>query len=514
MLLERADRRRGRLQALRHLVGTGGRPARRLALGGRRRVLHADRPLGLRQVHAARHARRPRGRRCGARRRRRAPGGRSRSAARGHRLPGPRPLPVADHARERGVRPRAAGRARRAPAPGGHRPARPARPARLRGEVSARAVGRHAAASRHRPRPRHRHAHRADGRTLRRPRRADPRADGGVAARHLAAHAQDGRLRHPQPARGARPLHARGRDDRPAGSHQERAGAADAVSARHGVRRAGGAAREAVERHPRRVVARDAVVAYELMNTQVLLIRAAILVGLLGAWEIAGRLANPLLYVPPSAAVPALGRLLALHSYPDLAEHLLLTLREIVVAYGLAIAAGLGGGFALGFNRLVGRAYGPILAALYAVPAVVWYPSLMLFFGLDAASKIAFGFLLGFFPITLAVLAGVRQVNPHLVTVARAYGAGTVTVFRRVMLPSMLFTLVGGLRTGLALCVIGVIVGEILGSKAGMGALINHAYGLLRTGDYVAMVLVTLTLVVGSDVLASLLERKARAWTE
>src|SRR5437899_11635363 len=225
------------------------------------------------------------------------------------------------------------------------------------------------------------------------------------------------------------------------------------------------------------------------MNKQLVLIRVAILVGLLGAWEIAGRLANPLLYVPPSAAVPALGRLLALHSYPDLAEHLLLTLGEIVVAYGLAVAAGLGCGFALGFNRLVGRAYGPILAALYAVPAVVWYPSLMLFFGLDAASKIAFGFLLGFFPITLAVLAGVRQVNPQLVTVARAYGAGAVTVFRRVMVPSMLFTLVGGLRTGLALCVIGVIVGEILGSTAGTGALIKHADRPLRTRDQLALVL-------------------------
>ena len=57
---------------------------------------------------------------------------------------------------------------------------------------------------------------------------------------------------------------------------------------------------------------------------------------------------------------------------------------------------------------------------------------------------------------------------------------------------------------------IGVIVGEILGSKAGMGALINHAYGLLRTADYVALVLVTLVMVVGSDVLASLLERRAQ----
>lgn len=243
-------------------------------------------------------------------------------------------------------------------------------------------------------------------------------------------------------------------------------------------------------------------------------LRLALLALLLAIWEIAGRLVNPLLGVPPSAVVPALRDLLLLRSYPDLPASLLLTLREIGAAYALAVAAGLACGFMLGMHRLAGRAWGPMLAALYAVPAVVWYPSLMLFFGLDAASKIAFGFLLGFFPIALAVLAGIRQVSPHLVVVARAYGAGTVTVFRRVMLPGMLFTLVGGLRTGLALCVIGVVVGEILGSKAGMGALINHAYGLLRTADYVALVLVTLVMVVGSDVLASVLERRARRWTE
>jgi NitT/TauT family transport system permease protein len=247
---------------------------------------------------------------------------------------------------------------------------------------------------------------------------------------------------------------------------------------------------------------------------RVLALRALILAGLLAAWEIGARAANPLLYVPPSAVLPALGRLLALDSYPDLPASVLLTLREILVAYGLAIAAGLGCGFALGLNRLVGRAYGPILAALYAVPAVVWYPSLMLFFGLDASSKIAFGFLLGFFPITLAVLAGVRQVNPHMLAVARAFGARPPAVFAKVMVPAMLFTLVGGLRTGLALSIVGVIVGEILGSKGGMGALINHAYGLFRTSDYVALVVVTLALVVGSDAIAGLVERRAQRWSE
>jgi ABC-type nitrate/sulfonate/bicarbonate transport system permease component len=239
----------------------------------------------------------------------------------------------------------------------------------------------------------------------------------------------------------------------------------------------------------------------------------AILVAILAAWELGARLGNPLLWVPPSAALPALGRLLTLSSYPDLPQSLWFTVREIIAAYTLAVVGGLGVGFMLGSHRLLGRAWGPILAALYAVPAVVWYPSLMLFFGLDAASKVAFGFLLGFFPITLAVLAGIRQVNPNLIVVARAFGASRFGIFVKVLLPGMLFTLVGGLRTGLALAVIGVIVGEILGSKEGMGALINHAYGLFRTADYVALVLVMLVLIVLSDVLASAVERRARRWT-
>jgi ABC-type nitrate/sulfonate/bicarbonate transport system permease component len=242
-------------------------------------------------------------------------------------------------------------------------------------------------------------------------------------------------------------------------------------------------------------------------------VRAGLLLAMLIGWEVAARFGSPLLWVPPSAALPALVGLVTLRSYPDLLEHVALTAREIAVAYALAVAAGLAVGGALGLSRVLGRVYAPILAALYAVPAVVWYPSLMLFFGLDSASKIAFGFLLGFFPITLAVLAGIRQVSPQLVTVARSFGASPLVVFVKVMVPAMLFTLVGGLRTGLALAVIGVIVGEVLGSKAGLGALINHAYGLFRTPDYVALVLVTLVMIVASDAVASLIERRARRWT-
>lgn len=246
---------------------------------------------------------------------------------------------------------------------------------------------------------------------------------------------------------------------------------------------------------------------------RVLAWRAAVLVGLLGAWELWAGRQDPLLYIPPSKILPALGRLLALATYPSLPEHLGLTVVEVLVAYALAVALGLGLGFLLGLPRHLGEIYEPILSGLYAIPSVVWYPSLMLFFGLGPASKIAFGFLLGFFPVVLAVLAGIRSVDRHLLTVARALGAGPGACFVKVVLPGMTATLVAGLRAGLALTLVGVLVGEVLGARGGLGYLINHAYGLLRTADYAALAALALVLVVLIDGAAAVVEARARRWT-
>jgi ABC-type nitrate/sulfonate/bicarbonate transport system permease component len=244
----------------------------------------------------------------------------------------------------------------------------------------------------------------------------------------------------------------------------------------------------------------------------VLLSRVALLLAAILGWEILARGLNPLLYVPPSLVVPAIGRILSATGLPPLPEHFWLTLREILIAYAMAAGAGLVLGFVLGLRRILGEVYEPILAALYAVPSVVWYPTLMLLFGLGPASKIAFGVCLGFFPIVLAVLAGIRQVDRHLVTVARSMGAGPGPLFLKVLLPGMASTLIGGLRAGLALSVVGVIVGEILGSQAGLGYLINYAYGLLRTPEYVGLVLLAVVIVFAIDGMAALVEARAKRW--
>jgi ABC-type nitrate/sulfonate/bicarbonate transport system permease component len=245
---------------------------------------------------------------------------------------------------------------------------------------------------------------------------------------------------------------------------------------------------------------------------KVLAWRVGILVAALAVWEAVARPLNPVLYVAPSRLPAAFARMLGARDLPPLAEHVWLTGKEVVAAYALAVAAGLWLGFLLGLRRTVGRIYEPLLAALYAIPSVVWYPSLMLFFGLGPASKIAFGFLLGFFPVVLSVLAGIRQVPESLITVAVSMGAKPSVVFRKVMLPAMASTMVGGLRAGLALSVVGVLVGEVLGARSGLGYVINYAYGLLMTGEYAALVLIVAAAVLALDGAGALLEARVKRW--
>ncbi len=240
--------------------------------------------------------------------------------------------------------------------------------------------------------------------------------------------------------------------------------------------------------------------------------RAIFLLGLLAVWEAVARPLNPILYVAPSALPAALLRVARGEDMPALPGHLWLTLQEIAAAYALAVVGGIWLGFLLGLRPLLGRIYEPILGALYAIPSVVWYPSLMLFFGLGPASKIAFGFLLGFFPIVLSVLAGVRQVDRHLITVATSMGAGPWAMFRKVVLPGMASTLVSGLRAGLALSVVGVLVGEVLGARSGVGYVLNYVYGLLRTAEYVALVVIVGAIVLVIDGVAGMLETRAKRW--
>ena len=191
----------------------------------------------------------------------------------------------------------------------------------------------------------------------------------------------------------------------------------------------------------------------------------------------------------------------------DIYPHLYTTGFEILLSFGLATACGLLLGFILGTWRLLRNAYEPILSALYAVPSVVWYPLLLLFLGLDIASKVAFAFILSFFPIALTTIQGVSQVDKVLVKAAYSMGASKLTVFYKVVLPASLPIILSGISTGLALCVTGVIVGEMLGGIRGLGVLIASAATLFETGHYFVYTIIVIVIALLVNQISKLFER-------
>ncbi len=185
----------------------------------RARIPGAARTVGLRQVDLAlSHRRIPAGRRRPHHDRRQA--GRRPGARPRHRVPAFRAVSVEDRARQHPVRPGAAGHAARRAREAGAGFHRSRRPDRLRGQLPVASLRRHEAAHRDRPHARLRSENPADGRAVRRARRADAPPDAGRIARHLAAHAQDRHLRHPRRAGGGLSRRPRRRDVGAAGPHQ------------------------------------------------------------------------------------------------------------------------------------------------------------------------------------------------------------------------------------------------------------------------------------------------------
>ena len=183
--------------------------------------------------------------------------------------------------------------------------------------------------------------------------------------------------------------------------------------------------------------------------------------------------------------------------------NLRITMYELAIAYAIAALAGMGVGYVIGSSRFRTSVFEPLLAALYAVPIVVFFPLCVLFFGLGPASKIAFGAAFGFFPVALNTISGFGHLDPRLVDVARSMGASSFQMFRRVLLPGALPQVLNGLRTGLILTFIAVVAGEIVSSLQGIGYMIGWLGELMETSKMYAYILLIVFLAMALNGLLS-----------
>ncbi len=248
---------------------------------------------------------------------------------------------------------------------------------------------------------------------------------------------------------------------------------------------------------------------------QVILAPAVLILAALGAWELAARwdlLADALSIEP--FLIPAPSDIAeALWADRDLlAEDGWVTLREIVLGFGLALVAGLAFAAGLHLSESLRRAFYPVLVASQTVPIIVIAPILVVWFGFGITPKLVIIALICFFPITVNTLDGLRSVDPDLVKLMRTLDATRLRIFTRAEAPSALPYAFSGAKVAVAVAVIGAVFGEWSGSSSGLGHLMLQASAQLETARLFAAVVVLSAFAVALFALLSVLERRIAWW--
>jgi NitT/TauT family transport system permease protein len=178
-----------------------------------------------------------------------------------------------------------------------------------------------------------------------------------------------------------------------------------------------------------------------------------------------------------------------LFSRPTFWPNFLETVKAFAAALAIAVAMGITIGMALGFSRLAGDVFEPVLVAVYSVPKVTLYPILLLVFGLGISAKIAFGAIHGIIPIALFTINAVRNVRPVLIKTGRVLKLSPWRMVWRVLFPAALPEIFTGLRIGFALTMIGTVLGEMFASQRGLGYMLMNAIGLHNVDVIMAITL-------------------------
>jgi NitT/TauT family transport system permease protein len=193
-------------------------------------------------------------------------------------------------------------------------------------------------------------------------------------------------------------------------------------------------------------------------------------------------------------------------------KHLLITLWESILAFVLGSAAGVLIGFWFARRPTVAAVFDPYVKMTNALPRVVLAPIFTLWLGLGIWSKVALGVTLVFFIVFFNVYQGVKEVSQTLIDNGRMLGMNERQLTRHVYWPSALSWMFSSLHTSVGFAVVGAVVGEYLGSAAGLGYLIQQAEGVFDVAGVFAGMFVLSVFVILIDIVVSLVERRLLVW--
>lgn len=189
---------------------------------------------------------------------------------------------------------------------------------------------------------------------------------------------------------------------------------------------------------------------------------------------------------------------------------LIVSLLELATGFGASIIVGVMTGIFMGLNRDVEYVLDPFIWFLYSTPLIALYPLIVVWLGFGFATVVAVTFFLTFTAIVVNTLAGVRSVDPTLVSVIRVFGGNQRDVIFKVVLPASIPLVMAGIRIGLSRALIGVVLGEMFGASAGLGFRMTFYGEQLRTAD----VFVPLVAFMFIGIVLTQLATSAEAWLQ
>ncbi|HLZ00976.1 MAG TPA: ABC transporter permease [Bradyrhizobium sp.] len=192
--------------------------------------------------------------------------------------------------------------------------------------------------------------------------------------------------------------------------------------------------------------------------------------------------------------------------------HILVSMRRILYAYGLATGLGVLIGLVMGRSKLARDILMPYLEILRPIPAVAWIPLAILMMPTEESSIIYITFLGALFPIILNTIHGVEQTPEVLIRAARTLGANRLEVFWYVVIPAALPSIAAGLAIGMGVAWFSLLAGEIISGQYGIGYFTWNAYSLINYPDIVVGMFAIGALGTFSTYGVRLLTRPFLAW--
>jgi NitT/TauT family transport system permease protein len=188
------------------------------------------------------------------------------------------------------------------------------------------------------------------------------------------------------------------------------------------------------------------------------------------------------------------------------------TTQEILAGYLLAIVVSVPLAMAIAFSRFMENAVYPVIVFLQIIPKIAIAPLFIIWFGFGFMPKLLLVFLLSFFPIVVASIAGFKSVDPDIMDFARTTGAGGWRLFVKIRLPQALPQIFTGLKVGAALSATAAVVAEFVASDKGLGYLLLQYNGQLETPMVFAIVVLLSLIGLAVYYAVELLERFAIPW--